>query len=1375
MLWRHGHYIRCLGWTMLAALTASCTQPTSVIEPADPSAPTTVTTTKPPQAPILRIETAMHTARISHISVDGAGRYLVTASDDKTLRVWELSTGRLLRVLRPPIGQGNEGKMYAVAISPDGNTIAGAGWSGLEWDHTHSIYLFDRSSGRMLKRITGLPQSIPHLSFSPDGRVLLVTFHGKSGMRLYRTADSALLAEDRDYQAETYGASFDGNGRLVTASYDGFLRLYGRDFRLLAQNQVPTGKRPFTVSMTASGSKIAVGYENSAQVDVFSGDGLQYLYSPDTSDIQNGSLNVVSWSFDGDMLYAGGQYRIQDKHPIRKWMKQGQGPWIDLAASSNTLLRIVPLSTGGIAYGSSDPAFGVFDAKDTRILYKGSDILDYRDNHERFALSHDGATVQFGHHNSGQSTSRFSIRSRLIELNPASPTVLRPPRTTAPGLAIENWRNSQTPTMNGRALSLIQYEVSRCVAIAPDDQTILLGTVWHLRQFDRQGRELWHVPVPANVWSVNIAGNGLVAAAALADGTIRWYRMADGQELLALFPHPDTKRWVAWTPSGYYDAAPGAETLLGWHKNYGSDAAADFFPAAQFRSVSYRPDVVKETLHTLDEQQAVLHASTNATVRPSFETESKTTESQTTEMLPSSVAIISPTDGSVISSTTVSIRYRVPGESSEALTDIIAMVDGRIVPTSRGIRVVPSSPAATGIRELEVQIPERDCEISLAVASRSGGKGKPATVRLKWQPSFTVKPMLYTLAIGVSHSENDQHSAGLAGKDARDFAAALQLQTGGVYRGVVAKVLTDGQASKDSILDGLDWLDRETTGKDVAVIFIKGQAVHDKNGTPYLLSAGAKTNQLRRTALPFSDIKNVVGALAGRSAIFMDVCQSGDPRSTEACAVAVTNLINDLSSSEKGAVVYSASTPKHYAQENNAWGNGAFTMALIEGLKGKAAYGEGRRITVSMLDLYLSERIKSLTNDQQISTTAKTYDLPDFVLAAPHEQSQEIAQSSAAPSDSPKPVLSQQSEILRRLPPVVTILSPQDGTTASSTTITIRYTVRVPTKEPVTEIVGLLDGRPFPIPTSREVRPVGDESRDQDIREIQIEVPERESEVSILARNRWASSEPSTVRVRWHNQGRPPAALPKPTLNALVIGVGRYDDSSLTLQFSAKDAQDFAAALKRQQGGLYKAVVTKVLTDEAATKANILEGLDWLEQETTRHDVAAVFLAGHGVNDKSGVYYFLPVNAKVDQLRRTGLAFSDIKNTVASLAGKTLLFADTCHAGNIFGKRRGTVDINAVVNELTSAENGAVVFASSTGKQDSLEDPVWGNGAFTKALVEALNGKAAYGGHKKITINMLDLYLSERVKELTKGQQTPTTTKPQTIQDFPIAIQIGPA
>jgi len=200
-------------------------------------------------------------------------------------------------------------------------------------------------------------------------------------------------------------------------------------------------------------------------------------------------------------------------------------------------------------------------------------------------------------------------------------------------------------------------------------------------------------------------------------------------------------------------------------------------------------------------------------------------------------------------------------------------------------------------------------------------------------------------------------------------------------------------------------------------------------------------------------------------------------------------------------------------------------------------------------------------------------------------------------------------------------------------------------------------------------------------------------------------------------------------------------------------------------------VAVKVLTDKQATRDEIMDGLDWLQKETTSKDVAMVFLAGHGVNDPNGIYYYLPANANIERLKRTGVAFSDIKNTLASLAGKTILFVDTCHAGNVMGKRRAVADINAVVNELASAENGAIVFASSSGNQYSLEDRAWGNGAFTKALVEGIGGRADYGGRGKITINMLDLYLSERVKELTKGKQTPTTTKPQTIPDFPIAVK----
>jgi hypothetical protein len=57
-------------------------------------------------------------------------------------------------------------------------------------------------------------------------------------------------------------------------------------------------------------------------------------------------------------------------------------------------------------------------------------------------------------------------------------------------------------------------------------------------------------------------------------------------------------------------------------------------------------------------------------------------------------------------------------------------------------------------------------------------------------------------------------------------------------------------------------------------------------------------------------------------------------------------------------------------------------------------------------------------------------------------------------------------------------------------------------------------------------------------------------------------------------------------------------------------------------------------------------------------------------------------------------------------------------------KRRGVAATAAVVNELASAESGAIVFSSSTGRQYSQENPKWGNGAFTKGLVEGISGKA---------------------------------------------------
>ena len=81
------------------------------------------------EQPVLVVDPGMHTATINSVAVDAAGRLAVTGSDDKTVRVWSLADGKLLRTIRMPAGPGNVGKIYAVAISPDSDLVAAGGWT----------------------------------------------------------------------------------------------------------------------------------------------------------------------------------------------------------------------------------------------------------------------------------------------------------------------------------------------------------------------------------------------------------------------------------------------------------------------------------------------------------------------------------------------------------------------------------------------------------------------------------------------------------------------------------------------------------------------------------------------------------------------------------------------------------------------------------------------------------------------------------------------------------------------------------------------------------------------------------------------------------------------------------------------------------------------------------------------------------------------------------------------------------------------------------------------------------------------------------------------------------------------------------------------
>ena len=98
--------------------------------------------------------------------------------------------------------------------------------------------------------------------------------------------------------------------------------------------------------------------------------------------------------------------------------------------------------------------------------------------------------------------------------------------------------------------------------------------------------------------------------------------------------------------------------------------------------------------------------------------------------------------------------------------------------------------------------------------------------------------------------------------------------------------------------------------------------------------------------------------------------------------------------------------------------------------------------------------------------------------------------------------------------------------------------------------------------------------------------------------------------------------------------------------------------------------------------------------------------------------------------------------------------------------------MNKLVNDFSTAGSGLVVYGASMGTELSHEDAKWDrHGAFAKALIEAIGqGKAKIDPSGRITTDILDIYLEERVKVLTEGAQHPVMNRPALIPDFPLAL-----
>lgn len=889
---------------------------------------------EPSELPVLRIETGMHTTIIRRLVADRERNRLLTASDDKTIRVWQMPQARLISIIRPPIDAGHEGRIFGLAVSPDGKTVAAAGWTGWDWDGKASIYLFETLTGKLLKRFGGFPNAVSGLIWHPDGQHLIVGLQGNAGLRVIRASDGSPVAEDLQYKDKIMDLDLAANGRLAVVALDGMLRIYDPSFRLIGRKTVPGGKHPSAVRFSPDSSRIAVSVVDQPAITLFDAQNLSLAdQQPATKDLRNlAGFTSLAWSSDGERLYAGGDYRGDGQNPLYLWPARGTGQRQEIPLARNRINELQQLPGNLIAYATEDPGLGQI-GPDQRIHgFRGPDVLDFSRSQGRIELSEDGSVVRYPAVNGRQHTfSVFGPGDQALEKAASLP--LRKPRLNSSQIQVSDWQNSYKTTINGKPPALDDYEMVRSYALAADGRSVLLGTEWGLRRYDASARLLWQVALPAVAWSVTASENGKFALATLSDGTLRWFDMAQGREVLAFFPHANGKDWIAWTPEGYYQSSVYGDNFVGWHLNRGKDRTPNFFRAVQFERLLYRPDVVASAFNAVSPSKNF-----KLTAPPSnagFQI------SQLPKVTPASISLHLESLQALGNKARARLRLEVE-KGGLPMTDATVFVNGIPVTPYRD-RQLSGKDREGFSRQIELDLYGDDNIIRVETSH-----GEALGLAETWVglprafPAPKRAGALYLLSVGVNTFTGLPESMHLefAAQDSKAISQALTERALPLFKQVNVQLLNDFAEEKperSAILKALSFIS-QAGPDDTVLVFLASHGISDPAGNYYFVPRDSQARELKelgRAEPPKSLISwqvffDALRHASGKRILVVDTChaQAIEGRFE-------THSLLKRSAASLFPILVSARSDEE-AQEYQPAKQGLFTYSLLQSLNPSA-------------------------------------------------------------------------------------------------------------------------------------------------------------------------------------------------------------------------------------------------------------------------------------------------------------------------------------------------------------------------------------------------------------------------------------------------------
>ena len=453
-----------------------------------------------PVSPLLAQETKArvvlqigHSDAVSSVAISPDGRIALSGSRDKTIKLWDVATGREMKTFA-----GHSGDVNSVAFSPDGRTA-------LSGSDDKTVKLWDVGTGHELKTFIGHSWPVHSVAFSPDGRIALSGCLDGT-LKLWDIASGReirTLREDNNDVVTSVAFSPDGH-TVISASWGKTIKLWNIETGSLIRTFIGHSAEVRSVAFSPDGRTAVSGSDDKTVKvwDVSSGRLLRTFTG------HSEKVESVAVSPDGRTMLSGSGDGI-----IRLWDIANGHELGTFTGHSNVVESIVFSSDGRTALsGSADDSIKLWDVPNRRELRT---FTGYSDQLRSVTVSPDGRTaLATVSENDDDAAKLWDITS---------------------GRILRTYTGASDP-----------------IAFAPDGRTVLSGGENAIKLWDvASGQEIRTFPKsPSYITSFAFSPDGRTALSALGDNTVKLWNVANAREIKIFDGYSDAVNAMAFSPNG---------------------------------------------------------------------------------------------------------------------------------------------------------------------------------------------------------------------------------------------------------------------------------------------------------------------------------------------------------------------------------------------------------------------------------------------------------------------------------------------------------------------------------------------------------------------------------------------------------------------------------------------------------------------------------------------------------------------------------------------------------------------------------------------------------------------------------------------------------